>query len=286
MRIIAPVLNQWLRWVEKPRMARTQDPEALRRVFRWQAKLMFHAPWGTGFKWRALPGAAGIETLEVTPKTQTAPGVVLYIHGGGFVFGSPDTHSAMMGQLAKRLGAKVFLPRYRLSPEHAFPAAVSDVRAAWDGLRAADYPAGQTVLGGDSAGGALALGLLADLCRDPAMVPAGVFCFSPLTDLRYCNPSIAQNKDADVVLPAERAHETAENYLQGADAEDPAASPIFADFTGACPVWLTVGDTEILRDDSHEMGKRLRANDVAVTLIEQGEKQNTPAGTIAGSRQR
>ena len=157
----------------------------------------------------------------------------------------------------------VILPDYRLAPEHPFPAALADARAAWDALAAEGRP---MVLGGDSAGGGLALALLAGLLADGAPLPRLTFAFSPLTDMTFASRSMAENRDTDVLLPAHRAEELARMYLGDADPRDPRASPLCAGFAGAPPVWLAVSGTEILRDDTLRMAAHLRASGVAVTL--------------------
>lgn len=265
----ARLLNAWLRRVEKPRMARAKGPEDLRRSLEQQARLLFHAPRGTQMQWQVLETGAGrIEALDVVPRHLRSDGVVLYIHGGAFVFGSPRTHAALAAALAKRLGARVILPLYRLGPEAPFPAAPQDIRMAWDGLLAQGIAADQIVVGGDSAGGALALGLLAELIADNAACPLGTFCLSPLTDMTYSGDSFTTNAASEAILAAHRADELRTYYLGSALPDQPKASPLFADFNGAPSVWLTVGDTEILRDDSRRMAKRLEEQGVHVTFEE------------------
>ncbi|QFT58641.1 Monoterpene epsilon-lactone hydrolase [Sulfitobacter sp. THAF37] len=269
MSLLRPVLNAYLRLVEKPRLARSSAPEQMRGNLERQARLFFRAPRGTRQNWQILQaGERRVEALEVVPRDLASDAVILYIHGGAFVFGSPGTHAAMLGRIAALSGTRAVLPRYRLAPESPFPAAADDVRAAWDGLIAAGVDPARVVLGGDSAGGTLALGLLSQLLQEGAARPAGVFCFSPLTDLTYSGDSFRQNARAEAILVASRAAELADMYLAGRRADDPAVSPLFADFAGAAPVWLTVGDTEILRDDSHRMAAHLRAQGVDVSLTE------------------
>tara|TARA_R110002094_G_scaffold121985_4_gene117003 strand:+ start:1245 stop:2171 length:927 start_codon:yes stop_codon:yes gene_type:complete len=269
MSIMRPLLNAYLRWVEKPRLRRTTDPATLRRALEVQAKWMFFSPRGTQQSWQVLEaGQRRIDALEVVPKNLHNEGVIFYIHGGGFVFGSPRTHAAMVAHLAKRLGARAVLPQYRLAPEAPFPAAVNDVRAAWDGLLASGVDPSRVIVGGDSAGGTLALGLLSALAGEGGVLPAGVFCLSPLTDMTFSGESFQKNSDSDVYLVAERADEMTDMYLNGHSRTNPRISPLLADFTGAGPVWITVGDTEILYDDSRRMAAHLSASSVDVTLIE------------------
>lgn len=257
-------LNLWLRTVEKRRL-RTGAPATLRRALEVQARLFFYPPRGTQTRWDMF---GGIDCLEITTKRSRTDHVLFYIHGGGFVFGSPDTHSAMVAQLAHRIGARAILPRYGLGPEAPFPAAPSDVMLAWRGLMAQGVPASDVVIGGDSAGGALAFGLLATLLADGADLPGAVFGLSPLTDLTCSGECFHTNAPHDVVLPAERAAELMDLFLQGASPDHPSVSPLFANLEGAPPAWITVGDTEILRDDARRLAEMLRRDGTDVTFIE------------------
>ncbi|MFC6636503.1 alpha/beta hydrolase fold domain-containing protein [Sulfitobacter sp. JBTF-M27] len=269
MSLRARLLNIWLRRVEKPLMARASDPVQLRQRFERTARIIFHAPRGTQMQWYVIEHAQRrVEALEIVPPELNEDAVLLYIHGGGFVFGSPRTHAAMAAQLCKRLHARAVLPRYRLAPEAPFPAAFDDVRLAWDALCASGVRPDQIVIGGDSAGGALALSLLGQLISEKAPLPAGVFCFSPLTDLTYSGQSFQKNAEVEVLLAASRAADTSAQYLKGHSKTDPRVSPLWAKYDGAPPVWITVGDTEILYDDARRLAARLAEANVDVTLEE------------------
>ena len=257
------LLNYWLRTVEKRRLRRA-SPYRIRRALESQVKLLCHAPRGTKQQW---VDCGAIRCLDIHPPNTRAGRVLFYIHGGGFVFGSPKTHAAMVAQLSRRLGARAVMPKYRLAPEASFPAAPQDVRVAWDGLISQGVSPADIVLGGDSAGGALAFGLVASLIAENAALPGAVFGFSPLTDLTYSGQSFTRNADSDVLLPADRAAELAEMFLQGHRGDDPLVSPLFGRFDGAPPAWVTVGDTEILLDDSRRLAARLKEDGVRVDLV-------------------
>ncbi|WP_272008730.1 alpha/beta hydrolase [Roseovarius sp. ZX-A-9] len=255
------LLRPYLRLTEKRHLARAQDPAALRRSFETKAKLFFRTIRGTRYS-EAQTGPFG--GIEVTPE-ETRPGpLILYFHGGGYVFGSPATHRAMLARLAALTGLGAMLPRYRLAPEHPFPAAPEDALAAYCAVM--DRPGG-VIIGGDSAGGGLALSLLAQIIAQGLPLPLGCFAFSPLTDVTFSSNSIRDNAKSDTILPAERVGDMAQMYLAGHPADDPRASPLFASFYGAPPVWLTVGDTEILLDDSRRMTEHLMTQGVDVTCI-------------------
>ncbi|GHG88513.1 alpha/beta hydrolase [Pseudodonghicola xiamenensis] len=257
------VFNRLLRLTEKPYLSRASDPEAMRARFLGRARLFFPVP-------RSVPVTAVPGGLWVGGAPGRGP-VILYFHGGAFVFGAPETHKGLVARLAQLAGMPVVLPRYRLAPEGPFPAALVDARAAYESLLARGVAAERIVIGGDSAGGGLALSLLGDLCSRGAPQPAASFAFSPVTDLTFSGESILSNAVRDVMLPAARTRDLATIYLQGADPRDPRASPLFADFTGAGPVWLTAGRTEILLDDTRRMAELLRQQGVPVEEIIAGD---------------
>ena len=263
MSLIKRLLNPYLRLTEKPLLTRAA-PDKLRRALERKAKLFFRPPRGTRYAATELhQDGCTVAAVTVNAAPETGP-LLLYFHGGGYVFGSPHTHKAMLAKLSQLTGCPATLPHYRLAPEHPFPAPPEDALTAYGAVM--DHPDG-VILGGDSAGGGLALALLGEITRLGLPQPLGTFAFSPLTDLSFSAPSILGNDACDVVLPGTRAAEFAETYLQGADPADPRGSPLRASFTGAGPVWIAVGTTEILLDDGTRMAEALKAQTVDVTLL-------------------
>lgn len=245
-------LNRYLRAVEKPLLERG-DPEEIRRKFEIKATWLFPHPMGTTYE----AGALG----EVPVLWARAPGArrdrtLFYLHGGGYVYGSARSHRKMLARLSQLTGWQACLVDYRLAPEHPFPAQFEDAVAAFEAL---DTPA---VIGGDSAGGGLALALHA--AKQGAL---GCFALSPLTDLTFSGDSFDRNAARDVLLPVSRVAELTKMVMQGAPATDPRISPLYADFTGAAPVWMCCGDTEILLDDTRRMTGRLREQGVEATEV-------------------
>lgn len=260
------ILNGFLRLFEKRRMARAKTPDDLRRPLEIQARMFFWPPRKTEFKDDDLQiGDHSVPIHWAIAKNATKDHVILYFHGGGYVFGSPKTHRSMLARLSAMTGMSACLPRYRLAPEHPFPAAIEDAVAAYQALLGRGFSADQIVMGGDSAGGGLVLALLGEITRLRLPQPAGVIAFSPLTDLTYSGLSFTENAKSDVVLPAERAMGMAELYLRGAAPDDPRVSPIHAQFSGETPVYLTASDSEILLDDTRRMTQHLRDQGVKVT---------------------
>ena len=262
MSLLRPMLNAWLRHTEKVRLAHASDADALRRSFEAKARLYFRGPRGSTY---APVSLAGLPALCVS-----APGIsgddgplILYLHGGAYIFGSPRTHKAMLAALSERCGLATCLPDYRKAPEHPFPAAVRDAVEVYREL--ASHTPG-IILGGDSAGGGLCLALLQEIKRLGLRAPMGCFCLSPLTDMGFTRPSVTRNAQADAILPRSMAPMMVEMVMQGQPPDHPLASPIHGDFHGAPPVWICVGDTEILEDDARDMAARLRDHGVEVTL--------------------
>lgn len=250
-------LNFALRHIARPLLKRTKTPERARRDFDLTARVVLR-----GNKKGSSPlTLGGVPTLQVRPPDAGADSAILYFHGGGYITGSPRTHLPMIGHLAHRCAVRAVLPRYRLAPEAPFPAAFEDAVAVWRGLRDHGLAPDAILLGGDSAGGGLALALLAHVLAEGER-PAGLFAFSPWTDLTLTGASMSENAEKDPLLPVERVADLCAWVAPGADLADPRLSPLFADFASAPPVYLQASETEILRDDTIRLAEKLRAEGV------------------------
>lgn len=254
------LLNALLRLTVKRRLGRMTDPAAARQEFALFARLFLpgqrRAPLRTDPA-TGLPVAGG-------PAAGGGP-VLLWFHGGGYIAGSSQTHRGLAGRLSLAAGLPVFLPDYRLGPEHPVPAAQDDARAAWESLRAAGHAPGRIALGGDSAGGGLALSLLAALLAE-GVRPGPVVLMSPWTDLTGAGASLAGNAAADPMLPAERFGDLVGFAIGLHPPDDPLVSPLFARFPDCPDVLIQYSGTEILRDDALRMADRLRAEGADVVL--------------------
>jgi epsilon-lactone hydrolase len=255
------LLNALLRNLAKPRLARMTDPATARRDFGMVARL-FLSP-GAGVARVALPGPPAI--LRFDPPGGATPRAILYFHGGGYLVGSPKTHQGLAARLATRAMMSVYLPDYRLAPEHAFPAAWDDADAAWDALMALGHAPGDVVLSGESAGGGLALAVLARACA-AGLRPAGAALFSPFTDMTGRSQSLKSNAVRDAILPATGFANLIGHIMAGHPADDPRASPLLAAYPDCPPVLFQVSDIEILRDDSVTLAARLTAEGAKITL--------------------
>lgn len=258
----ARLVRSVLRTTVKPLLARMHNPLLARKGFALTAGLLFRDPaFAHSLPW-PIAGSPG---LRISGTGAGGQGAILYLHGGGYVAGSPATHRAMLARLSQMTGLEVFAPDYPLAPEHPAPAQSVAALAAWTALVALGHRPRNIVLGGDSAGGGLALALLSQLCRD-GRPPAGLFALSPWTDLTLSGPSMLGNARADPILPARRAPEAVALVRGGLPPDDPRLSPLFAEFPGCPPVLLQLADTEILLDDSIRMAEKLRGAGTQVTL--------------------
>lgn len=193
---------------------------------------------------------------------------ILYLHGGGYVCGRTRTYHNFCSRLARELNAEVWLPDYRLAPEHAFPAAVEDAVAAYQQLRRAGWRADQITMAGDSAGGGLTLGTLLALRDQGEALPKCAVVLSPVSDARFIAPSIRGNDRSDWMLGAQMLEVGRPLYAQtAADALHPYASPALGDFRGLPPLFITVCEQECLRDDAYAVKRQADAAGVPATLL-------------------
>ena len=206
-------------------------------------------------------GGLRAESVSAVPDPQR---VVLYLHGGGYVFGSIDTYRRRAVKLSYRCKAEVVVPEYRLAPEHPFPAALVDARSTWRDLVSRPDPRPMLVAG-DSAGGGLALAMMTLLRDEGEQLPAGAVLLSPWTDLAMTGPSVAANRATDCWLTREQAADWAGWYCGAEPATDPLISPLYADLHGLPPLLLLVGDQEILLDDTRRLAARARESGVVVS---------------------
>ena len=182
-------------------------------------------------------------------------GDLLYFHGGGYVGGSPASHRRFVAALVWQTRTRAWVPDYRLAPEHRFPAAVDDAYAAYGALLDDGIDPQRLLLGGDSAGGGLAMALLLRIRSEGEPLPAGAMLFSPYVDLEHTGESAARNAATDYVpfLHAGRANT---EYLGDADPRTPEASPLYGDLAGLPPLLVFAGDREMILDDSIRLVER------------------------------
>ncbi|MCX4240488.1 alpha/beta hydrolase [Paraliomyxa miuraensis] len=191
--------------------------------------------------------------------------VILYFHGGGYIFGSLRTHGRMIGALARAAGARTLVLDYRLAPEHPAPAAIDDALAAYRHLCATGIPSERIVLAGDSAGGNLVLATLVALRDAGDPMPAAGVAISPWVDLACSGESFDTNAAYDFVSRA-ACKVAADSYLGGADPRSPELSPLFAELHGLPPLLVQAGALEVLVDQIRAFARRAEAAGVDVQL--------------------
>lgn len=208
---------------------------------------------GLGAEWTIVDGAAD------------AP-VLLYFHGGGYTVGSPLSHRALTARLALAGRTRVLSVDYALAPEAPFPAAVEDGLKSYRWLLGQGHAPETIALGGDSAGGGLAMATLL-AARDAGLpMPAGAVLISPWTDLTCETPTYDTCADLDPIITKAGIDEHAHAYLGGTDPRHPLASPNFADLSGLPPLFIQVGTDEVLLDDARVLAARAREAGVAAEI--------------------
>lgn len=192
--------------------------------------------------------------------------VFLHLHGGGYVMGDPAGSRGFTVALARASAVEVVSVDYRLGPTHPFPAAVDDAAAVYAALLETGLSPDAIAIGGESAGGGLAVAALL-AARDQGLpLPACCVAMSPWADLACQGDSYVTRQDGDPLLTRGVLLEMARDYLAGADAAQPYASPARADLTGLPPLLIQVGADEVLLDDATVLADRARACGVDVDL--------------------
>jgi acetyl esterase/lipase len=191
---------------------------------------------------------------------------LLFLHGGGYVIGSLDSHRHLVAEAGRAAGITALALDYRLAPEHPFPAAVDDALAGYRYLLARSLDPGRVAIGGDSAGGGLVVAAMLAI-RDAGLPqPACGWCISPWVDMEASGETMTSRAAADPSVQKAGILDMARLYLNGADPRSPLASPIYADLDGLAPLLIQVGATETLLDDALRLAKIAGAADVRVEL--------------------
>jgi phosphinothricin tripeptide acetyl hydrolase len=215
--------------------------------------------------------AGDVRAEWMVPQDLTNNRVVLYLHGGSYICGSPDSHRSLAGNIAIASKARTLVIDYRLAPEHPHPAAVEDAVAAYRWLLDNQVDPRHMAVAGDSAGGGLALALLVSLRDKNIPLPAAGICLSPWTDLAFTGESWDGKAAVDLIIFRYKELEFARMYLGGLDPRTPLASPLYADLKGLPPLLVQVGTDEVLLSDAVRLVDRARQAGVDA-VIEEWEK--------------
>jgi monoterpene epsilon-lactone hydrolase len=213
-----------------------------------------------------IGGVAGLEITIGTISGNESENVILYFHGGVYVIGYAAATVPLVGDLVRRTGTRAITVEYRLAPEHPYPAAVDDARAAYVGLLAQGIAPDQIVLAGESAGAGLAVALLLALREASVPLPSCAYLMSPYVDLTLSGETLAAKRELDPLLTPEGLRARVPDYVGAADAADPLISPIFGDLSGLPPLLIQAGSHEVLLSDALRLAERAAVSDVPVTL--------------------
>lgn len=192
--------------------------------------------------------------------------VILYCHGGGYGTGSCLYARSLTSKLAEATSMDVLSFDYRLAPEHPYPAALEDAMKAWNYLMLLGYGARDVIVAGESAGGNLALALTLKLKEEGRILPRGLVLMSPWTDLTSSGKSITTKAEVDPVLDKAYLDRMIQAYAGEQDLNNPFISPLFGDFAEFPPVYIQVGENEMLLSDSLRLHKALVNANVSVKL--------------------
>ncbi len=257
-RTLANVLRSSLRPVADRVRLRGSGLRVVREAF----DSVGFAPLPRGTRIRAISephGYGDVTGLWITAReADPRAGAVLYLHGGGFVFGSLRSHRHLAAMVSQVTGLPVLLLDYRRAPEHRFPAAANDAMAGWRWLLDQGYSADQVVVAGDSAGGHLTAGLLSELTRQRAAMPGAAVLFSPFLDLTCAQLDERDAIQRDPYIPPERAREAARQYAGDVDLDTPGLNVLKGSKRRWPPTLIQAGDVECLLGDSERLAAAMR----------------------------
>jgi epsilon-lactone hydrolase len=208
--------------------------------------------------------ADGVPAVRLTPPGAVHERVLMYLHGGGFVLGSPASVTTPVARAARVAHARAFLPKYRLAPEHVYPAMVEDVVTAYLWLIDDGTPPEAIVIAGESAGGGLVCAVLLALRDGGHPLPVAAVPISPMVDFEFKGASWQGNADNEGFVTHELVLQNVRVFLPHGD---PATeSPLNHDLAGLPPLLIQVGDHEAIRDDAMAFAEKARVAGVDVTL--------------------
>jgi len=211
--------------------------------------------------------AAGVACERLRVPESTDGVALVWLHGGGYVIGSLASHRASVSEFARSVQAVGLNVGYRLAPENVFPAAVDDALGAYRWLLASGIDASRVVIGGDSAGAAIALATQMRLRDAGDPLPACSVLLSPWTDLEITGDSAQPGRTQDPLLTPELLKDWAKLYA-GEDLRNAEASPLYGEFSDLPPMLILAGTRDILVDDARRTATQARIAGCEVELDE------------------
>ncbi|MEC8102369.1 MAG: alpha/beta hydrolase [Pseudomonadota bacterium] len=236
------------------------NPRVTVATQRKRLDLLRFTPMPGGIKERSTE-LAGIDTRQLTPTP--CYGAILYLHGGAYCTGSPDSHREMVARIARTTEREAFILNYRLAPEHPYPAALDDAMAAYTDLLSRHQ---DIVLVGDSAGGGLAMALAERISQTDYAQPNAMVLLSPWCDLTCSGPTMESNRRIDPMLHPDWLTSSAAMYAAESAKDEPGISPLFGDMSGYPRTLIQVGSDEILLSDATRAEAAMKEAGVDVTL--------------------
>ena len=210
--------------------------------------------------------ANGVKAEWTSTPDADASRVILYLHGGGYVICSLQSHRHLVAEVGRAAGARTLAIDYRLAPEHPFPAAVEDTVAAYRYLLDSGIRPNRIALAGDSAGGGLVVGGMLAIREAGLPLPGCGWCISPWVDMEALGASFIDRAETDPTVQKATIQQMAQWYLGGASPRDPHAAPIYGELRGLPPLLIQVGAAETLLDDSIALARKAGMADVPVEL--------------------
>jgi len=210
--------------------------------------------------------AGGIPAEWVTTPGVEESNVIVYLHGGGWIAGSINSHRYLVSQIARASNTRVLNVDYRLAPEHPFPVGLNDSVTAYKWVLSLGIKPEHVVIAGDSAGGNLTLTSLLKLRDEGTPLPVAAVCLSPGTDGTLSGESYKTRANLDPFLTPEGVEFMISQYVEEKERKNPLVSPLFADLHGLPPLLIHVGTAEILHDDATRIAQRAKEAGVDVTL--------------------
>lgn len=199
------------------------------------------------------PSSCPVPAYWIRPEGSRPDRVILFVHGGAYILGSPQTHLELTHRFAKASKTQALSVDYRLLPEHAYPACIDDIVAAYQYLLKEGFLPQHIVIAGDSAGGGITLTTALRIRDEGLPAPGGLVCFSPWTDFTGSGESMLKNADFDAMVDGRILPVLSQMILQGRDPV--ASSPLFANLANLPPLFLQCGNCEVLYDDSRRLAE-------------------------------
>lgn len=200
----------------------------------------------------------GLYAEWLTPKDSMDGKLLLYLHGGAYVVGGCDMYRQMVSHMARAGRIQALLPEYRLSPEHKYPAAIDDAVGIYRTLLQQGIKPESIIFAGDSAGGGLVVATLLTLRDAGDPLPAAAVLLSPFLDVSGSGESMQTRAMQDPWFHAEDISTIADYYCAAEQRREPLVSPVFADVGGLPPLYIQVGDDEILLSDSERIAQKIK----------------------------